>query len=79
MLSNLLKFPIYVRKFTDDKIVTLASSDIISYEPGSDKAAIQVSSNEEDWSGPFALDNIEDFQIRFLKSEDQKQAKSAKN
>ena len=76
MISNLLKYSVYVQRFKDTKQIKVESQEVVSYEPGTNEAAIQISADGKEWSGPFALDNIEDFQINFSKSEEQKSKKN---
>lgn len=70
MVSNLLKCTIFIRKINDKNSCMLNPNDVLPFEPNKSKAAIQISLNDQDWTGGFAIDNIEDFQIRLKKDKE---------
>ncbi|OMJ78893.1 hypothetical protein SteCoe_21205 [Stentor coeruleus] len=77
VVSNQLGIPIYIRQFskrhtfTEEILQTdqLAYLNLTNYQTSS---AVQISENLKDWSNPFPVNNIDDFQIKFRAEEKEK-------
>ena len=73
MIWNYLDFPISVKQYNspnsnsirvDDKSESEFNSVVYSLDDYSISKAIMISCDEKNWSGPFNIETIEDFQIR---------------
>ena len=69
VLVNYLDFCIYIRQYRkpDARLVEITKNQHVNYQFDNyhDGCSIQVSEDKLQWSGPFSLNNIENFQIRF--------------
>lgn len=72
IFANYLGYPVHLRQIDKQKsdgitIIQIDDQQKHVFQPDifSTKIAVEVSSNRKGWSGPFSIDNIEDFQIRF--------------
>ena len=66
--------PIYVKQFDKSENYSV----IYNLDDYSISRAIIISTDEKNWSGPFGIENIEDFQIKVLsnQTEDEKRSLS---
>lgn len=77
VVSNQLGIPIYLRQFSKKQIFReimlgtdhLEYLNLTNYQTSS---AVQISENLIDWSNPFPVNNIDDFQIKFRAAEKEK-------
>ena len=79
-ISNNLDRELYIQVFTTDRTETLKSNSTLIFDPLVEKPAIRISPDNKNWSGPFKIEDLGDFQIRFiadwnLKSPDWKKGK----
>ena len=76
MINNTLGYQVYIRQYFKDSpssnIKKLKDSEYLEYslEDSDINKLIQVSKDSKNWSSAFNIQNIEDFQIKFLGSPD---------
>ncbi|OMJ94539.1 hypothetical protein SteCoe_2326 [Stentor coeruleus] len=68
MISNFLKKTIFIRKYEGEKQYCVKYNEVVAFDPESEKPIIQISEDGVGWSGPFSIDTIEDFQVKYPKS-----------
>ena len=68
MISNLLKTDIFIRVKDSEQNTLVKTQEVLPFQPGTLDAALQVSADGVQWSGPFAVDEIEDFQLCFMRA-----------
>lgn len=79
ILCNNLGYPLHIRQYFKDgsgkKVVTIEDSknSPFNLENLSQGRLIQVSCDNENWSSAFSIQNIEDFQIKFLGCKSEKE------
>ena len=84
MINNSLGFPVFVRQyFKDDSASALTLVEDKAYlsyhleDPEASKM-IQISRSGEHWSSAFSVQNIEDFQVKFLANEEDRYSRDNK-
>ncbi|CAG9327203.1 unnamed protein product [Blepharisma stoltei] len=72
IIANYLGYPVYIKQYDKRKNqqftkFRLEDNEKIQYQPDdlSIQVGVQVSADGNRWSGPFNIDDLEDFQIRF--------------
>ena len=69
VISNFLDFTIYIRQFSKSftRVVEIEQGKHVNYQFDNfeEGTNVEISEDKYQWSGPFSLNNIEDFQIRF--------------
>ena len=67
MVINSLPFAIYIRQNGKERITELATAGTIPYQLENAKVgkAVQISSDQHNWSSPFNIEDIDDLQVRF--------------
>lgn len=67
MISNFLNKTIFIRKYEGEKLFCVKANEVLAFDPESEKPIIQISEDGVGWSGPFSIDTIEDFQVKYPK------------
>lgn len=80
IIANYLYFPIYIRQFSakfKTRPIRVIPHSSIHYQldDSLQNSIIQVSEDIFNWSGPFLLTDLQDFQIRFLSQNNSNQGK----
>lgn len=82
MIKNHLGYDIYIRQYFSDElpklVLKLERNQFVPYQLEDSKKdkIIQISSDNHNWSTPFPIEDIEDFQIRYLASPSQYEPES---
>lgn len=78
IINNLLEYSVFVRQYFKDNdggitiLIEKGEKKSFNIENSELNRMIQVSRNGKDWSTPFSVQNIEDFQVKFKANSDEK-------
>lgn len=66
IFSNTLNTDLFIKRFESEYVESIKQGQTLIYDPKKEDSAVQVSEDKQNWTGPFLIETLGDFQIRYL-------------